>query len=244
MIFHCLRHWVQHMHVDGFRFDLASILSRNQDGEPCRTRRSCSTSKPTPCWPTPRSSPRRGTPPGCTRSALSRRPLGRVERPVIATTCAASWRGDAGASVPQWPTAGRQRNLFQHSAPRPPCRSVNFVTSHDGFTLNDLVSYNDKHNEANGEDNRDGTTTTTAGTAASKAPPTTRGIEALRRRQIKNFLTPAAHVPGTADAADGRRSAPHAARQQQRLLPGQRNSLVRLGRRRRRHATSSDSPAD
>ena len=54
-----------------------------------------------------------------------------------------------------------------------PTNSINFVTCHDGFTLNDLVSYNQKHNEANGEDNRDGADDNTAGTAASKAPPMT-----------------------------------------------------------------------
>jgi len=58
---------------------------------------------------------------------------------------------------------------------RRPWASVNFVTAHDGFTLNDLVSYNEKHNEANGEDNRDGNTTISRGAAAPKGPPTTLG---------------------------------------------------------------------
>jgi isoamylase len=72
--------------------------------------------------------------------------------------------------------------------PREPAQSINFVTSHDGFTLNDLVSYDRKHNEANGEDNRDGSDDNRAGTAASKAPPTTPQVLALRTRQVKNLL--------------------------------------------------------
>ena len=68
-------------------------------------------------------------------------------------------------------------------------QSVNFVTCHDGFTLNDLVSYDRKHNEANGEDNRDGATTTIAGIAVSEGRPMIRPIERLRNRQVKNFLT-------------------------------------------------------
>ena len=66
---------------------------------------------------------------------------------------------------------------------------MNLITVHDGFTLRDLVSYDDKHNEANGEDNRDGTATTSPGTAGPRAPPPIQGILALRGRQSRAMLT-------------------------------------------------------
>ena len=68
-------------------------------------------------------------------------------------------------------------------------RSVNFITAHDGFTLNDLVSYNDKHNEANGEDNQDGNDQNDSWNCGVEGPTDDRGIDALRRRQIRNFFT-------------------------------------------------------
>ncbi len=111
----------------------------------------------TACWPTPSSSPSRGTPPGCTRSA--RFPLagaGANGTASIATTSAASGAASR-ASPARWPRAcAAVRDLYQNTG-RLPRHSINFITCHDGFTLYDLVSYNHKHNVANGEDNRDGT---------------------------------------------------------------------------------------
>ncbi|HVW34932.1 MAG TPA: glycogen debranching enzyme, partial [Acidimicrobiia bacterium] len=78
-------------------------------------------------------------------------------------------------------------DLYQHSRRRPRA-SVNFVTAHDGFTLRDLVSYNDKHNEANGEDNPDGESHTRAWTCGAEGPTDDPEILALRRRQQRNFL--------------------------------------------------------
>ena len=79
-------------------------------------------------------------------------------------------------------------NLFQQSG-RLPSRSVNFITAHDGFTLNDLVTYNDKHNEANCESNRDGTNDNESWNCGVEGPTEDPAIEALRRQQIKNFFT-------------------------------------------------------
>ena len=109
-------------------------------------------------------------------------------------------------------------------------QSVNFVTCHDGFTLNDLVSYNEKHNEANGEDNRDGANDNRSWNCGVEGPTDDPAVEKLRNRQVKNFLDGHDDVARRADDPDGRRSSPHAARQQQRLLPGQRDQLVRLDR--------------
>jgi isoamylase len=70
---------------------------------------------------------------------------------------------------------------------RMPCNSVNFVTCHDGFTLNDLVSYNGKHNEANGEGNRDGNDNNLSWNCGAEGPTDDASIDALRERQVKNF---------------------------------------------------------
>ena len=117
-------------------------------------------------------------------------------------------------------------DVYGHEDAKPE-QSINFVTCHDGFTLNDLVSYNHKHNEANGEDNRDGTDDNLSWNCGVEGPTDDPDIEPLRNRQVKNFL-PDPAVDRDADAADGRRGAPHPARQQQCLLPGQRDQLVRL----------------
>ena len=97
------------------------------------------------------------------------------------------WRGDGGliGEVAQRITGSA--DLYDRRGRRP-WASVNFVTAHDGFTLQDLVSYNAKHNEANGEDNRDGATRTTAGIAASRAETDEPAILELRERQKRNML--------------------------------------------------------
>ena len=155
MIFHCLRYWVHNYHIDGFRFDLASILSRNRDGEWCPIRRWWSRSAKTRCWPTRRSSPRRGTRPAATRWALSAAIAGRNGTATTATISAASGGAIRTCSA-CWPRGWPDPATSIRPADASPYHSINFITSHDGFTLNDLVSYNEKHNEANGESNQDG----------------------------------------------------------------------------------------
>ena len=151
LILDCLRYWVREMHVDGFRFDVGSILSRGEDGDAAAPIRRCSgTSSWTRTWPMRRSSPRRGTPPACTRSGISPATAGRNGTAASATTSAASSR-----AIPGWWAIVASRlagsaDLYQATGELP-LNSINFVTCHDGFTLNDLVSYNEKHNEANGE---------------------------------------------------------------------------------------------
>ena len=113
---------------------------------------------------------------------------------------------------------------------RKPWASVNFVTAHDGFTLYDLVSYNDKHNEANGEDNSDGHSDNRSWNCGAEGPTDDPAVNALRERQMRNFLATLLLSQGTPMIAGGRRVRPHAERQQQRLLPGQRDQLGRLAR--------------
>jgi glycogen operon protein len=96
------------------------------------------------------------------------------------------WRGEAPAAslAPRLCASG---DVFNHRG-RKPWASVNFVTAHDGFTLNDVVSYNDKHNEANGEDNRDGNSTNRSWNCGAEGPTDDPGVNALRERQMRNFL--------------------------------------------------------
>ena len=112
-------------------------------------------------------------------------------------------------------------------------QSVNFVTCHDGFTLNDLVSYNQKHNEANGEDNRDGANDNRSWNCGVEGPDRRPGGGEAAQPPGEELPDGHAAVAGRAHDPDGRRGAAHAGRQQQRLLPGQRDQLVRLDAGRR-----------
>ena len=187
LIIDCLRYWVVEMHVDGFRFDLGSVLGRDIDGNSCRTRPSSNASRRSRCFGTPRSSPRRGTPRAPTRSAGSPVVDGRSGTIGSATTCAGIWRGDPGM-VPALATrlAGSS-DLYLRDG-RKPFHSINFVCSHDGFTLNDLVSYARKHNEENGEGNLDGSTPDQAANYGVEGPTEDPPIESIRNRQVKNLL--------------------------------------------------------
>ena len=175
------------------------------------------------------SSPRRGTRRGSTRSARFVGDAwpewnGRFRDDVRRFV-----RGDDGHGVDAGRPAARQSRTSTATSEREPEQSINFVTCHDGFTLNDLVSYNDKHNEANGEENRDGTDDNLSWNCGVEGPTDDPDVEALRSRQIKNFLAvAAARRRARPMLLVGDEVAPHAARQQQRLLPGQRDQLVRL----------------
>ena len=111
--------------------------------------------------------------------------MGGVERP-FRDTVRAFWKGDDGtppSSLTRFTASG---DIFNRRG-RKPWASVNFITAHDGFTLNDLVSYNDKHNEANGEDNRDGTRQSVVESGV-EGPTDDPEIVALRERQKRNML--------------------------------------------------------
>ena len=235
-----LRYWVQHMHVDGFRFDLASVLSRGEDNRAARR-----SSDPVGHRHRPgarghaRSSPRRGTRPGSTRSDRSPATAGPCGTGRSATRSAASRRATHGTVRDLADAISGSPNLFGDPH-RDPMRSVNFVDAHDGFTLNDLVSYDDKHNEANGEDNRDGSAQNDSWNCGAEGPyRRPRGRSAARAAAAEPLRGPAAR-PGPADVRHGRRGPPHPAGQQQRLLPGQRDQLVRLGPRRTQLASLFD----
>ena len=112
--------------------------------------------------------------------------------------------------------------------------SVNFVTCHDGFTLTDLVSYEHKRNEANGEDNRDGTDDNDSRNWGAEGETESVRIQRTRDRMKRNFLATLLFSQGVPMLLGGDEIGRTPAGQQQRLLPGQRGQLVRLGRRRDR----------
>lgn len=187
LIMDALRYWVTEMHVDGFRFDLASILGRGQDGEvmadpPLLERIAAepvlaNTKLIAEAWDAA-GLYQVGSFPNWGRWAEWN---GRFRDDIRRFV-----RGDPGM-VPVLATrmAGSS-DLYQHDG-RAPYHSVNFVTSHDGFTLHDLVSYEEKHNEANGQKNQDGDSTPFSWHCGVEGPTTSETVQKLRKRQIKNM---------------------------------------------------------
>ncbi|MGE0606371.1 MAG: glycogen debranching protein GlgX [Pirellulales bacterium] len=186
-IFLCLRNWVLNYHVDGFRFDLASILSRDRNGD---------------LLPNPP-----------VVEAIAEDPL-LADSKIIAEAWDAAgayqvgtfathrwaewngryrddvrrfWRGDAHSQGALATRLAGSSDLYQPSG-REPCHSINFITSHDGFTLHDLCSYSRKRNEDNGEDNRDGDNNNISANYGVEGPTRRPAIVELRSRQIKNML--------------------------------------------------------
>jgi len=191
LILECLRYWVMEMHVDGFRFDLASILGRGRDGSVL------------------------ANPPLLERIAAD--PILSSAKLIAEAWDAAglyqvgsfpSWgrwaewnakfrdhvrkfiKGDPGVVSELADCIMGSSNLYAHSG-RTSYHSINFVTCHDGFTLADIVSYNEKHNEENGEDNRDGANDNNSWNCGVEGPagdnPDADKINKLRQRQIRNF---------------------------------------------------------
>jgi len=183
-IIDCLRYWVQEMHVDGFRFDLATSLSRdrwgNISGNPALTARIAED-------PLLRTAKIIAEPWDIGGYQVGHFPGGRWAEwnDKFRDEVRHFWRGDGGTSSLATRLAG-SADLY-HPNGRTPNHSINFVAAHDGFTLNDVVSYNYKHNEANGEENRDGHNHNVSFNYGEEGPTQNGGIEAIRLRQIKNF---------------------------------------------------------
>ena len=155
LIMDSLRYWVLEMHVDGFRFDLASALARElHDVDKLGAFFDIIHQDPVLSQVKLIAEPWDLGEGGYQVGNFPRR-LDRVERQVPRHACAASGKATA-AWCPSSPRGSRAAAISTSTSGRRPYASINFVTCHDGFTLHDLVSYNDKHNEANGEDNRDG----------------------------------------------------------------------------------------
>ena len=195
LIVDALAWWAQDLGVDGFRFDLATILGRRSDG--------FSPTHPLLAdignHPALRDRKLIAEPwdPGPGGYQLGRFPPRWAEwNDRYRDTVRAFWRGDAGTGGELARRLHGSADLFEAGG-RPPFASVNFVTSHDGFTLEDLVSYNERHNEANGEDNRDGHAHNLSANHGVEGPTHDPGINALRRRQKQNMLATLLFSQGT-----------------------------------------------
>jgi isoamylase len=187
LILDSLRYWVEKMHIDGFRFDLASILERDESGNLMPN--------PPVLWDIDSDPVLAGT-------KLIAEAWDAVGLYQVGSFIGDSWRewngrfrddvrsffrGDEGSVVPLADRLLGSPQIYGHKQ-REAEQSVNFVTCHDGFTLNDLVCYERKHNEANGEDNRDGANDNRSRNWGVEGPTLDPAIEALRNRQVKNFL--------------------------------------------------------
>ena len=180
-----LRYWVEEMQVDGFRFDLGTILAREPNGFDNQSGflKACSQdpvlgkvkliAEPWDCGPG-----------GYQVGGFPPDWLEWNDR--FRDTVRDFWRGQASASALA-PRLCASPDIFNNQG-RKPWASINFITAHDGFTLNDLVCYNEKHNEANGEENRDGSSDNRSWNCGAEGPTDDQGIIALRERQKRNFL--------------------------------------------------------
>ncbi len=195
MVEDSLRYWAQEMRVDGFRFDLATILAREPHGfdegggflDACRQDPVLNQVKliaePWDCGPG-----------GYQVGHFS--PGWAEWNDRYRDTIRAYWKGDEGKLPEVAARLTASADLFNKRG-RKPWASVNFITAHDGFTLNDLVSYNDKHNEANGEDNRDGHSHNLSWNHGVEGPTDDAEIRTLRLRQMRNFLATLLFSQGT-----------------------------------------------
>jgi isoamylase len=187
LIIDALRYWVYEMHVDGFRFDLASILTRDATGTPLPN--------PPVLWDI-ESHP---TLAGTKLLAEAWDAAGLYQVGTFVGDAWKEWNGRFRDDVRDFLRAkpGSIRRVADRLLGSPEIyghekreaeQSVNFVTCHDGFTLNDLVSYNEKHNEANGHSNTDGCNDNRSWNCGFEGPSNDPAIESLRNRQVKNFL--------------------------------------------------------
>jgi glycogen operon protein len=184
----CLRYWVAEHHIDGFRFDLASILGRDSSGTPLSNPPLLEALALDPVLSKTRLIAEAWDAGGLYQVGSFPAYEGRwAEWNGKYRDCIRKFlKGDAGQVVELAQRLMGSPDLYHD---RGPGASINFVTCHDGFTLADLVSYNYKHNEANGEGNRDGANDNFSWNCGAEGPTDDPAILALRRRQIKNALT-------------------------------------------------------
>jgi len=187
LIVDSLRYWVQEMHVDGFRFDLASILARAPSGEVLPN--------PPVLWDIESDPVLAGTKliaeawdaAGLYQVGSFIGDSGKEWNGHFRDDLRGFFRGAEGSAARLADRLVGSPEIYGHKE-REVEQSVNFVTCHDGFTLNDLVSYNQKHNELNGEDNRDGSNDNRSWNCGVEGPSDRPDVEKLRNRQAKNFL--------------------------------------------------------
>ena len=183
----CLYYWVIEMHVDGFRFDLGSILGRDQEGNLMENPPILEGIAEDPILRNTKIIAEAWDAGGAYQ--VGSFPGGRWAEwnDKFRDDVRSFWRGDVGMVHVLATRLTGSSDLFMGDG-RKPFHSINFITSHDGFTLNDLVSYNHKHNEANGEDNRDGSDNNLSYNHGEEGVSHNPQILALRHRQAKNFM--------------------------------------------------------
>ena len=187
LIMDSLRYWVTEMHVDGFRFDLASTLAREfYDVDKLSAFFELVQQDPTVSQVKLIAEPWDVGPGGYQVGNFP--PQWTEWNGKYRDTVRDYWRGEAATLDEFAYRLTGSADLYERTARRP-VASINFVTAHDGFTLRDLVSYNDKHNEANKEDNRDGESHNRSWNCGVEGPADDAAINALRGRQQRNFLT-------------------------------------------------------
>jgi isoamylase len=188
LILDSLRYWVGEMHVDGFRFDLASVLSRDQQGQPMAS--------PPILWDIE-------SDPMLANVKFIAEAWDAAGLYQVGSFAGDSWKewngrfrddvrafikGDEGLARAVAYRLTGSPDIYEQEE-REPEQSVNFVTCHDGFTLNDVVSFNHKHNALNGEANRDGSNDNLSWNCGAEGDTSDPEVDRLRRRQIKNLLT-------------------------------------------------------
>ena len=187
LILDSLRYWASEMHVDGFRFDLASIFSRNESGKPMLN--------PPIVWEIDSDPVLAGTKliaeawdsGGLYQVGSFGRDKWKEWNGKYRDDIRSFVKGDENTTLKLRERLSGSPDLYQEYD-RPAGQSINFVTCHDGFTLNDLVSYDAKHNEANRESNNDGTNANLSWNCGVEGPTANDGIEHLRMQQIRNLL--------------------------------------------------------
>ncbi|EMI56222.1 glycogen debranching protein GlgX [Rhodopirellula sallentina] len=187
MIFHCLRHWVHNYHIDGFRFDLASILSRDRSGNLVPNAPMVELIAEDPLLADTKIIAEAWDAAGAYQVGSFGNQRWAEWNGRYRDDARGFWRGDGGALGPLATRLAGSSDLYEHAG-RPPFCSVNFITSHDGFTMNDLVSYKDKHNEANGEDNNDGDNHNISDNYGVEGPTRKKAITTIRSQQVRNML--------------------------------------------------------
>jgi isoamylase len=189
-----LRYWVNEMRVDGFRFDLGTVLARETDGFDMESGflKACG-QDPVLGAVKLIAEPWDIGPGGYQVGAF---PPGWAEwNDKFRDTVRDFWRGNASAAALA-PRLCASPDFFNHRG-RKPRSSLNFITAHDGFTLNDLVTYNEKHNDANGEGNRDGSSNNRSWNCGVEGPTDDPAIRSLRGRQMRNMLATLMFAQGT-----------------------------------------------
>jgi isoamylase len=186
LIIDCLKYWVEEMHVDGFRFDLATVLGREGNGfnEHCAFFKSLR-AEPALAYVKLIAEP---WDVGWGGYQLGRFPPGWAEwNDRYRDAVRSFWRRDAAKVGEFAERFAGSSDVFRHNG-RKPTAGINFPTAHDGFTLNDLVSYNERHNEANLESNTDGHSDNLSWNCGAEGPTDDAAINKLRVRQMRNLL--------------------------------------------------------